>query len=213
MCCKKSRHGVLESNFSLWYSSSTDHRSNKIKIFYGQHLHFCKNCIGCASHWIPACVLVFLLAVMTPVLLACLFCSKEKIVVDCYTFKSMILQQQFWNKARELNYQASYTQCNYSQWQYQSDQKISSNKILNLLLQSTLYATIFWSITSTLPMLALYILIIFRRNKCVFVAEPLVHLIMFEAPSIPSIFVAICSKWHFMRTENPNLLLLFSCHL
>ena len=28
LCCAKSRHGVLESNFSLWYSTSTDRRSD-----------------------------------------------------------------------------------------------------------------------------------------------------------------------------------------
>ena len=83
MGCIKSRHGALESNFSLWYSTSTDHRSDKIQMFYGQLLHFCKNCIACASRGIPACVLVFPLAVMTPVLFAYLFCSKEKIVADC----------------------------------------------------------------------------------------------------------------------------------
>ena len=33
MCSIKSRHGVLESNFSLWYSTSTDHRSDKIQKF------------------------------------------------------------------------------------------------------------------------------------------------------------------------------------
>ena len=120
MCCIKSRHGVLESNFSLWYSTSTDHRSNKIQMFSGQLLHFCKNCIACASCWIPASVLVFPFAVITPVLFACLFCSKEKIVAYCYTFQSTILQQQFWNQTRKLNYQASYTQCDYSQWQCRS---------------------------------------------------------------------------------------------
>ena len=35
MCCMKSRHDVLESNFSLWFSKSTDH-SLEIKIFYVQ---------------------------------------------------------------------------------------------------------------------------------------------------------------------------------
>ena len=49
MCYIKSRHGVLESNLYLWYSTSTDHRSDKIEMFYGQLLHFCKNCIACAS--------------------------------------------------------------------------------------------------------------------------------------------------------------------
>ena len=91
----KSRHGVLESNFSHWYSTSTDHWSDNIQIFYGQLLHFCKNCIACTSPWFLACVLLFPLAVMTPVLFACLFCSKGKIVAECYTFQSTILQQQF----------------------------------------------------------------------------------------------------------------------
>ena len=129
MRCIKSRHGVLGSNFSLWFSTSTDHRSDKIQIFYGQLLHLCKNCITCGSRWIPACVLVFPLAVMTPVLFACLFCSKEKIVADCYSFQSKILKQQFWNQARKLNYQALYTQCDYSKWQCRWDWKRSSNKI------------------------------------------------------------------------------------
>ena len=115
MCYIKSRHGVLESNFYLWYSTSTDHRSDKIKMFYGQPLHFCKNCIACASWWIPACLLVFPLVVMTPVLFTCLFCPKGTVAGDCYTFESTILQQQFLNQARKLNYQASYTQCDYSQ--------------------------------------------------------------------------------------------------
>ena len=129
MCRIKSRHGVLESNFSLWYSTSTDNRSDKIQMFHGQFLHFCKNCIAWASCWIPACVLVFPLAVMTPGLFAYLICSKEKIVADWYTFQSTILQQQFWNQASKLNYKASYTQCDYSQWQYWWNQKTSSNKI------------------------------------------------------------------------------------
>ena len=129
MSCIKSRHGVLENNFSLWYSTSTDHRSDKKQICYGQLLHFCKNCIACASSWLPECVLVFPLPVITPVIFACLFCSKEKIVNDCYTFQSTILQQQFWNQVRELNYQASYTQCEYSQWKCWWYQKTSSNKI------------------------------------------------------------------------------------
>ena len=51
----KSRHGVLESNFSHWYSTSTDHGSDNIQIFYGQLLHFCKNCIACTSPWFLAC--------------------------------------------------------------------------------------------------------------------------------------------------------------
>ena len=49
MCCQKSRHGVLESSFSLWYSTSTDHRSDKTEMFYGQLLHLFKNCVACAS--------------------------------------------------------------------------------------------------------------------------------------------------------------------
>ena len=93
VCWIKSRHSVLKSNFSLWYSTTTDYLSDKIQMFYGQLFHFCKNCITCASRWIPAYVLVFLLAVMTPVLFACLFCPKEKITANCYTFQSTILQQ------------------------------------------------------------------------------------------------------------------------
>ena len=76
-----------------------------------------------------ACVLVVPLAAMTPVLLAYLFYSREKIVVDGYTFQSTILQQQFWNQSSKLNYQASDTQCDYSQWQCWRDRKTSSNKI------------------------------------------------------------------------------------
>ena len=91
MCCIKSRHVLLESNFSLWCSTSADHRLDKIQMFYDQLLHFCKNCIACASRWILACVLVFPLAVMTTVLFTCLFCSKEKIVANWYTYQSTIL--------------------------------------------------------------------------------------------------------------------------
>ena len=126
MCYIKSRHGILKSNFFLWYSTSTDHRLDKIQMLYGQLLHSRKNCIACASHWIPATVLTFPLAVMTPVLFACLFCSKEKIAANCYTFQSTILQQQFWNQVRKLNYQALYTQCGYSQWQCQWHPQIKS---------------------------------------------------------------------------------------
>ena len=100
-----------------------------VNVFYGQLLHSCKNCIACASRWIPACVLVFPLAVMTPVHFACFFCSKEKIASDCYTFQSTILQQQFWNQARKLTYQPSYTPCDYSEWQCRWDRRTSSNKI------------------------------------------------------------------------------------
>ena len=103
MRCIKSRHHVLESNFSLWHSTSTDHRPDKIKMVYGQFLHFHKNYIACAFCWIPACVMVFPLAVMAPVFFTSLFCSKEKIVANCYTFKWMILQHQFKsNKEIEL---------------------------------------------------------------------------------------------------------------
>ena len=42
--------------FSLpMYSTSTDHGSDNIQIFYGQLLHFCKNCIACTSPWFLAC--------------------------------------------------------------------------------------------------------------------------------------------------------------
>ena len=71
-------------------------------------------------------------------------------------------------------------------------------------------------------MLALYILIIFGDDTGVFVAEPLVRLITFDVPSIPSIFVANkrtgllpnhLKQMTFFQAENPNLLLPFSCHL
>ena len=111
---------------------------------------------------------------------------------------------------RKLNYQASYTQCDYSQWQCQWDRKISSNKLWILLLQFSPYAAIFWSITLTPPMLALYILIIFGHDTVVFVAEPLVRLITFDVPSIVKPFAG---NDIFLRTENSNLLFPFSCHL
>ena len=42
MCCIKSRHGVLESNFSLWYSTSTDHSRTRYKCFLVSSFIFAK---------------------------------------------------------------------------------------------------------------------------------------------------------------------------
>ena len=82
----------------------------------------------------------------------------------------------------------------YTMWLWTMAMSMRSKNILkqnlNLLLQSSQYAAVFWSITSTPPMLTLYILIIFGHDTGVFVAEPLVGLITFDVPSIPSIFVA-----------------------
>ena len=92
----KSRHGVLESNFSHYQCTAQVQTTGRTtyKYFMVSYFIFAKIALHALllGFWH---VLLFPLAVMTPVLFACLFCSKGKIVVECYTFQSTILQQQF----------------------------------------------------------------------------------------------------------------------
>ena len=186
----KSRHGVLESNFSLWYSTSKDNRSDKIQMFHGHLLPFCRNCIAWASRWIPACVLVFPLAVKTPGLFACLFCSKEKIVADWYTFQSTILQQQFWNQASNWItklriHNVTIHNGNVDEIEKHPQTKSEFAFTIQLISIRFLIENI-----NTTHAYALYILIIFGHHTGVFVVKPLVCLSTFDVPSIPSLFVA-----------------------
>ena len=112
-------------------------------------------------------------------------------------------------------------------WLFTMAMSIRSENIikwnLNLLLRFSWYAVVFWSITSTPPMLALCILIsIFGHDIGVFLAEPSACLITFDVhPFLQYLLLmkgqvycqTICSKWNFLRTENPHFLLPFSCYL
>ena len=115
MCCIKSRHGVLESNFlSLVRNKYRPQVRQDTNVLWSapsfllklNGMHFSLNsgmCVG-ISFGSDDSSAFWLLALL-------------KGIVDCYTFQSTIFQQQFWNQARKLNYQVLYMLCGYSQSQ------------------------------------------------------------------------------------------------